>query len=76
MTLSAADRAIYTTRLAEAEAALHQLILGQSAKVFVDQNGERIEYTQSNAGRLRAYISELRVALGKTTVTGPLSVWF
>lgn len=46
-------------RLAEAKTAYHKLMLGQSPRVFVDQNGERVEYTAANAARLTAYIRGL-----------------
>lgn len=73
MALTAEERTLYTTRLSEAETALHQLMLGQSARVFVDQNGERVEYAVANAQRLRAYIWELKVKLGLVTGVGPMS---
>lgn len=73
MALTAEERALYTTRLTEAETALHQLMLGQSARVYVDQNGERVEYAVANAQRLRAYVLELKVKLGLVTGIGPMS---
>lgn len=76
MALTPTERATYTARLADAEAQLHLVLTGQAARVFVDQNGERIEYTAANASRLQAYIAELRRLLGITTVTGPMKVWF
>lgn len=60
--------------LLDARIALHKLLTGQAAKVFVDQNGERIEYVAANANRLSAYIAELERLLG-TTVAGPMKVW-
>lgn len=74
MVLTAEERTLYTERLADAEAALHRLMVGESARVFVDQNGERVEYAVANANRLRAYIHEMRMKLGKVTVQGPMSV--
>ena len=69
------NRAIFETRLTQAEAAWHELQLGQSARVFVDQNGERVEYSMANSTRLRAYILDLRKALGKSIKhSGPMSV--
>lgn len=50
-------------KLAEAEAALHDLMIGQSPRVVVDQNGERIEYTAANAAKLRSYIETLKTAI-------------
>lgn len=64
MGLSEEDQVLYRKRLREAENAWHELQMGSQARVFVDQNGERIEYTPANRSSLRAYILELRVALG------------
>lgn len=47
-------------RLNEAEAAYHDLQIGKSVRVFVDQNGERVEYSAANAARLAAYIADLK----------------
>lgn len=73
MALTVEERATYTERLAGAEQALYQLMIGESARVFVDQNGERVEYAVANAQRLRAYIFELKVALGKIDDMKPMS---
>lgn len=51
------------TRLAEAEAAYHRLMSGQSARVVVDQNGERVEFSSVSAGSLYAYILRLKTQL-------------
>lgn len=75
VTLTAEERALLTTRLSEAESALHSLMLGGHARVVVDSNGERVEFTAGNAQRLRAYIEELKVALGQRTICGPLRPW-
>lgn len=47
-------------RLLEAEEALHSLNTGTSARVIVDQNGERVEFTAINRQALVNYIAELR----------------
>ena len=47
-------------RLTESEAAYHRLQIGEAAIVFVDQNGERVEYTRASAPRLAAYIADLK----------------
>jgi hypothetical protein len=76
MALTAEERVIYTARLSEAETALHQLMLGQTTRVYVDQNGERIEFNLNSKDSLRAYIMELKVALGiSLNITGPLKHW-
>ncbi len=57
-------------RLTEAEDALHALLIGRSARVFVDQNGERIEYTSVNRAGLVTYIDSLKNELG-ILIDGP-----
>lgn len=64
----------YGALLNDARKAYHELMTGQQARVFVDQNGERIEYTASSAPRLAAYIAQLERMLG-STVLGPMRVW-
>lgn len=66
------------TQLNEARAALHLLHMGQSARVIVDQNGERVEFTAANAGRLSAYISVLEQQLGLSVgrCVGPVRAYF
>ena len=76
MALTPEERAKLETRLADAEEQLHLVVTGQAARVFVDQNSERIEYTAANANRLQAYIATLKSQLGKLKVAGPMSVWF
>lgn len=64
-------------QLAEARAAYHQLITGTAVRVFVDQNGERIEYVAANRNSLLAYISDLELkASGRRAHPGPLFVRF
>jgi hypothetical protein len=46
-------------RLEEARAARHKLATGQLARVFVDQNGERVEFLATNLAQLDAYIRGL-----------------
>lgn len=61
-------------QLADAQAKYHSLLTGTLAKVFVDQNGERIEYNAANASRLAAYIQELtRQTAGVSG--GPMRIW-
>lgn len=75
-TLTIEQRALYESRLTVAETAFHDLRLGKSARVFVDQNGERVEFAVANASRLQAYILELKMLLGKPSGTpGPLNAW-
>lgn len=50
-------------RLDEARKAYHDLITGRSARVVVDGNGERVEFTSVNRASLYAYIRELEAQL-------------
>lgn len=65
-------------RLADAKASYHKLLTGNSVRVLVDQNGERIEYTAANREKLAMYIQELEALVaGKTVGTGgPLKAVF
>ncbi len=75
MPLTDEERILYTARLKEAEAAYHQVALGGGVRTFVDQNGERVEYNAANRAGLRAYILELKLALGLPTgIIGPLRI--
>lgn len=73
--LTPAERAVLQARLTDAETQYHLVMTGQTAKVFVDQNGERIEYNMASATRLAAYIAELKRQLGIGCASGPLNVW-
>jgi hypothetical protein len=48
-----------TELLAEARTAYHALMTGTSARVVLDQNGERVEFTAANAQKLYGYIMEM-----------------
>ena len=75
-TLSPEQQALYETRLNDAEEAMHKLATGQAARVFVDQNGERVEFNPQSMAQLRGYIMQLRVKLGwPTGIIGPASPW-
>lgn len=60
-------------KLDDAEAKYHKLLTGTLARVYVDQNGERIEYTAANAGRLAAYITSLKAQIAGRS-GGPMTV--
>lgn len=47
-------------QLVEAETAYHDLLIGKAARVYVDQNGERVEYVAANRQALAAYIQSLK----------------
>lgn len=70
--------AVLQQRLAAAEQAYHDLMTGVQGRVFVDANGERLETTPANAGRLQAYIQDLRRQLGllDAAASGPFRVFF
>ena len=55
--------AVLTKRLADAEDAYHNLNVGRSARVVVDQNGERVEFTAANRAGLYNYIMQLKSQL-------------
>lgn len=74
-TLTTEERALYTQRLRDAENALHLLVTGQQARVYVDQNGERVEYVSARTNDLRKYIDELKGILNPGTPRRPLRVW-
>lgn len=65
-----------TQYLAEAEAAYHQLMVGKSVVLLVDQNGERIQYNNANKNALATYIESLKRQLGITKISGPMKAWF
>lgn len=54
-------------KLQEAEQAYHALVTGTLARVIVDRNGERVEFTAANRQGLATYITELKMALGLLT---------
>lgn len=62
-------------QLADARTQYHALLTGQKVRVIVDQNGERIEFTAANAGRLASYITSLERQLG-TSRSGPARAFF
>lgn len=60
-------RALLEQQLKEAQAQYHTLMLGTAARVIVDQNGERVEFTAANKGNLANYILSLKAQLGMLT---------
>lgn len=64
------------TLLQQAEAAYHQLMLGQGVAEFRDQNGETVRYTPSRKADLWGYILQLRAELGKSSAGRPGRAWF
>lgn len=63
-------------KLDAAREAYHDLLTGNKARVVVDQNGERVEFTPANRDALRAYIRDLEDEVNAVTRTrGPMKVW-
>lgn len=58
-TLTPAEKTLMQARLDEAKQAYHDLVTGTKARVIVDQNGEKVEFTAPNRQALYAYIQEL-----------------
>ena len=57
-------------RLEDAKEKYHLLISGQQPSVFVDQSGERVEFTRAHPGRLREYIAQLQAEIGSEPRSG------
>lgn len=68
------------TRLAEAETALHNVLIGKGVAQVRDFNGEMVSYSKTDTSSLRAYIKELQdqiaVLLGTPNVSGPMRIFF
>ncbi len=60
-------------KIAEVESAIHALATGQQVRVFVDQNGERVEFNSTNLQRLQAYLASLN---SPTPNVGPIGFFF
>ena len=54
-------------RLAEAEAALHSILIGRGIQSIRDANNESVSYSTANVSRLRAYIAELKAEIAGAT---------
>lgn len=77
MALTEDETIQYTAWLTEAQNAFHSLQIGGAVRLYVDQNGERVQYTGNNTNDLRAYIISLKIALGLPTgLSGPLKFGF
>jgi hypothetical protein len=58
-------------RLAEAEAALHDALIGRAVREVRDSNGEQISYTAVNTAKLAGYIADLKRQISQTG-SGPM----
>jgi hypothetical protein len=64
-------------QLDDARKQLHLLLTGQAARVFVDQNGERVEYVTARAADLQKHIQRLEAAVEvRPASAGPMRVFF
>ena len=74
--LTVEEKARYTGWLRDAESAYNDLMIGRQARVYVDQNGERVEYSMQKAGDLKSYIVNLRTMLGRPLhgLIGPMQL--
>jgi hypothetical protein len=66
--------------LVEARTARHEIATGTRVSVWMDQNGERVEYNRANMATLVAYISDLETAVttldrGGAIASGPIQFW-
>ena len=62
-------------RLADAEAAYHNLLTGVSVVEITDQNGEKMRYTPINRGALATYIADLKRQINGGNANAPMSIW-
>ena len=60
-------------RLDDARAQYHLLVTGTQARVLVDTDGKRVEYSLANRGALLAYIERLERKIAGTS-TGPMRI--
>jgi len=78
--MTAEELADLKTKLAEAQAAYHQLMLGKSVVTIVDQNAERGEFTPASKQNLFNYIlslkSQIATAEGTSLGLGPIGAIF
>ncbi len=63
-------------KLDDARATLHEWHMGRTARTYVDQNGERVEYAVGGLAKLRQYIEELERQISGANPQGPMKVWF
>lgn len=69
--LTPEERALLQARLKQAEDAYHRLSVGGAIREIVDQNGERVSYTQTSKSGLYSYIVDLRLQLGLAPTRSP-----
>ena len=80
--MTAEELQLLVEKITEAEASYHQLLMGNKPRVFVDQNGERVEVVAANSNKLYLYIQSLKALrdaqIAPTTFgpIGPASFFF
>jgi hypothetical protein len=71
--------ATISERLAQAQAAYDDLLIGKAVAEFRDQNGEIVRYNQANRAALAAHIEKLKVDLANEAGTplpgGPMRIF-
>ena len=63
------------TRISEAEAALHKLMIGESEVEIADEDG-KVRYAQADQHKLETYIAQLKARRIGTPRRGALGVTF
>jgi hypothetical protein len=63
-------------QLEEAKEARHKLVTGQLARVFMDQNGERVEFVATNIAALDAHIRTLETLSNPSMFRSPRPIGF
>lgn len=76
-----ATLSVLQSRLAEAETALHNVLLGKGVAEFRDSNGELVRYSKTDVRKLEAYIANLQLDIqaietGVPRITGPMRIFF
>lgn len=61
---------IWTARLAEAEAAYHQIQIGGAATLIRDPGGRQLQFSSANLATLLAYINRLKALIAGNAGTG------
>ncbi|AJA41308.1 gpW family head-tail joining protein [Proteus mirabilis] len=64
--------AVLKQRYVEASRAYHDLQIGVSGRVFVDQNSERVEFTAANRQSLLAYLTGLQRQICQLAPNDPI----
>jgi c-di-GMP-binding flagellar brake protein YcgR len=63
-------------QLEDAREKYHLLLTGQAARVLVDQNGERVEFTAASKSHLADYIQQLEIDTGTANMKARRPIGF